>query len=47
MEICNTYKTNEDFRGGMKQMWVGVKGILGQQAGKADTGISTFWSTLW
>ena len=25
----------------MKQMWVGIKGILGKQAGEADTGIST------
>ncbi|MEP5536837.1 hypothetical protein, partial [Ekhidna sp.] len=32
-------KTNEDFEGGMKQMWVGIKGILGKQAGEADTGI--------
>ena len=35
------YKTNEDFDGGMKQMWVGIKGILGQQAGEADTGMAT------
>ena len=34
-------KMNEDFDGGMKQMRVGIKGILGQQAGKADTGIAT------
>ena len=34
-------KTNEDFDGGMKQMWVGTKGILGKQAGEADTGIAT------
>ena len=34
-------KTNEDFDGGMKQMWVGIKGILGKQAGEADTGIAT------
>ena len=33
------HKTNEDFDGGMKQIWVGIKGILGQQAGEADTGI--------
>ena len=25
----------------MKQMWVGIKGILGKQAGEADTGIAT------
>ena len=35
------YKTNKDFDGGMKQMWVRIKGILGQQAGEADTGIAT------
>ena len=34
-------KTNEDFDGGMKQMWVGMKGIPGKQAGEADTGIAT------
>ena len=34
-------KTNEDFEGGMKQMWVGIKEILGKQAGEADTGIAT------
>ena len=34
-------KTDEDFDGGMKQMWVGIKGILGKQAGEADTGIAT------
>ena len=34
-------KTNEDFDGGMKQMWVRIKGILGQQAGEVDTGIAT------
>ena len=33
--------TNEDFEDGMKQMWVGMKGALGQQAGEADTGIAT------
>ena len=26
---------------GMKQMCVGIKGILGKQAGEADTGIAT------
>ena len=26
----------------MKQMWVGIKGIVGKQAGEADTGIATF-----
>ena len=35
------YTTNQDFDGGMKQMWVGIKGILGQQAGEADTGLAT------
>ena len=34
-------KTNEDFDGGMKQMWVGIKGILGKQAGEAGTGAAT------
>ena len=32
-------KPNQDFEGGMKQMWSGMKGILGKQAGEADTGI--------
>ena len=40
MEVCITYKTNEDFHGGMKQMLVRINGILGQRAGKADTGIA-------
>ena len=31
----------EDFDGGRKHMWVGVKRILGKQAGEADTGIAT------
>ena len=35
------YKTNEDIDGGMKQMWVGTKGLLGQQADEADTVIAT------
>ena len=34
-------KTNEDFEGGRKQMWVGIKGILGKQTVEADTGIAT------
>ena len=34
-------KTNEEFDGGMKQMWVAIKGILGKRAGEADTGIAT------
>ena len=34
-------KTNEDFKGGMKQMRTGIKGILAKQAGEADTGIAT------
>ena len=34
-------KTNEDFDSGMKQMRVGIKGIMGKQAGEADTGIAT------
>ena len=33
-------KTNEDFEGGVKQMWVGIAGILGKQAGESDTGIT-------
>ena len=35
------HKTNEAFDGGMKQLWVGIKGILGQQAGEANTGVAT------
>ena len=27
--------------GGMKQIWVGIKGILGEQAGEAVAGIAT------
>ena len=34
-------QNNEDFDGGMKQMWAGRKGILDQQAREADTGIAT------
>ena len=34
-------KTNEDFEGRMKQMWLGINGILGKRAGEADTGIAT------
>ena len=34
-------KTNEDFDCGMKQMWVGIKGVLGKQSREADTGIAT------
>ena len=34
-------ETNEDFEGGLKQMWVGMKEILGEQAGEADTGITS------
>ena len=30
-----------DFDGEMNQMWVGIKRILGKQAGEADTGIAT------
>ncbi|MEP1954875.1 MAG: hypothetical protein ABJJ26_08055 [Algoriphagus sp.] len=33
-------KTNKDFEGGMMQMWIGIKGMLGKQAGEADTGIA-------
>ena len=36
--IC---KTKEDFDGAMKYMWVGIKEVLGPQAGEADTGIAT------
>ena len=35
------HKTNEDFDGGMTQMWAGIKAVLGQQAGEADAGIAT------
>ena len=31
-------KKNEDFERGMKQMWVGIKRILRNQAGEADMG---------
>ena len=34
-------ETNGDFDDGMKQMWVGIKGMLGKQTGEADTGIAT------
>ena len=34
-------KTNEDFEGETKQMMVGMKRILGKQAGEADTGMPT------
>ena len=34
-------KTHKDFDGGTKQMWVGIQGIPGKQAGEADTGIAT------
>ena len=30
-------KTIETFEGGLKQMWLGKKGILGKQTGEADT----------
>ena len=33
-------KTNGDFDGGMIQMWVGIKGMLGKQAGEARHGNS-------
>ena len=34
-------KTNEDFDGGMKQMWLGIKGIIGNREGKINNGIAT------
>ena len=34
-------KTVDDFEGGMKQLRVGIKGILGEQAGEADTEMDT------
>ena len=34
-------KTNEDFDNGMQKMFVGMKLILGRQAGEADTGFAT------
>ena len=34
-------KTNEDFEGEIKQMWVGINGRLSKTAGEDDTGIST------
>ena len=36
-------KTNEDFEGGMKQMWVGIQGIVGKKRG-GDTEITTLRS---
>ena len=35
------HTTNEDFDGGMKQVWVEIKLILGKQAGEAGTSIAT------
>ena len=35
------HKANEDLDGGMKQMWVGMKEVLGQQADEAGRGIAT------
>ena len=32
---------NEDYEGGMKQMWVVIKQMVGEQAGEAGTGIAT------
>ena len=34
-------QTNEGFAGGLQQMWVGAKGMVGKQAGEADTGMGT------
>ena len=34
-------KNEWSFKDELKQMWVGIKGILGKQAGEADTGIAT------
>ena len=34
-------KTTEDFDGGMKPLWLGIKGIIGNRAGKIDNGIAT------
>ena len=34
-------KSNEDFEGAMKQIWVGIEEVPGKQAGEADTGIAT------
>ena len=38
-------KTNEDFEGGMKEMWAGIKGVLGKQAGEGRHGNSYVKST--
>ena len=38
-------KTNEDFDGGMKQMWLGIKGIIGNRAGKIDNGICLLYTS--
>ena len=40
-----TSKTNEDFEGGVKQMRAGTEGMLGKQAGEADTGMDPLKST--
>ena len=29
-------KTNGDFDGGMKQMWIGIEGIISKRVGKTD-----------
>ena len=34
-------RTNGYFDGGMKQIWVGIKGIMSKRAGKTDKGIAT------
>ena len=33
-------KTNEKIEGGMKQVWVGIEGILSKRTREADTGIA-------
>ena len=33
-------KTDEDYDGRMKQMWLGIKVIIGNRAGKIDNGIA-------
>ena len=34
-------QTNEDIDGDIKEMWVGIEGIIGNQAGKIGNGIAT------
>lgn len=35
---------NEEFGVGMKQIWVGIRGIQGKQGGETAKGIATWWA---